>query len=83
MHSTNIVEKTYKVIRRVFLSIILLFYPKVTKKNGLHTTSRLFSLIDDKTFNILYICYFYAWIIDILYPDKSLCSPMFSIFTYG
>lgn len=28
----HIVEKTHKVIRRVFLSIILLFYPKVTKK---------------------------------------------------
>lgn len=28
----HIVEKTYKVIRRVFLSIILLFYLKVTKK---------------------------------------------------
>lgn len=28
----HIVEKTHKVIRRVFLSIILLFNPKVTKK---------------------------------------------------
>lgn len=38
----HIVEKTYKVIRRVLLSIILLFYPKVTKKTDYFPHSAYF-----------------------------------------